>query len=168
MGFQCRRLSFPLLLGLSAIERVNFLSIRDLPASANRRFLSTRSCQPRPSTLIGTRIPGLRPDLTPFGHEVGAPVTSSRHAETAANRRAGRKAGPHTLRPSPRPGRGPTPRGDHHRARISRVRRARSTTGPSLSRRTSGRIEKAGEAARAFFLVRRMYCPQVQAKWAHL
>jgi hypothetical protein len=65
--------------------------IRDLHASVNRRLLlPPRSCQ---CTTAGPRISGSARTRHCFGDEVGAAVSSSWHAETAAG-----------------------PRGDHHRA----------------------------------------------------
>ena len=44
-----------------------------------------RSCQPTTPALISARIPGSARTRHRFGDEVGAAVTSSRHAETAAS-----------------------------------------------------------------------------------
>jgi hypothetical protein len=61
-------------------------------------------------------IPGSARTRHHFGDEVGAVVTTSRHAETAASPRDGAQGWTACLapRPSARQG-GPAPRGDHHR-----------------------------------------------------
>lgn len=139
---------------------IDAVDVEDRPQSVTRRGPRLDRYGHRcnsPSTPRGPRMPGSARTRHHIGDGVGATVISHGTPRRLPVRGVGCKVGPHALHPTTWPG-----RDDPCREEITteltprRERRPTSTPGPSQGRRTSGSIEKPGEAARAFLLVKAM------------